>query len=110
MALLENREGMFVTPGPAAGQAAFAGELDDAGSGDLVQLVSDPDGSASYPIVTLTWALVNRHYLDARKAEAVKAFLNWALGEGQPIAESLQYVTLPTGLAAAAQASLATIE
>jgi phosphate transport system substrate-binding protein len=109
MAVLENREGAFVAPALAAGQAAFAGEL-DAHGGDLVQLVSDPRGADSYPVVTLTWALVNRHYPDARKAAAIKSFLGWGLGQGQPVAESLQYVTLPTNLAAAAGAALAAIE
>ena len=58
MAVLENRDGQFVAPAVAAGEAAFAREL-DSGDTDLVQLVSDPEGRTSYPIVTLTWALVH---------------------------------------------------
>lgn len=104
MAALENRDGQFVAPSVAAGEAAFAHELAP-GSTDLVQLVSDPEGSASYPIVTLTWALVHETYPDP-KASALKAFLGWGLGEGQEIAKGLDYVTLPAAMAAPAQAAL----
>ena len=105
MAVLENRDGQFVAPGVAAGEAAFAREL-AAGTTDLVQLVGDPEGAASYPIVTLTWALVHEAYPDARKAEALKAFLGWGLDQGQSVAKGLDYVTLPASLAAASRSAL----
>jgi phosphate transport system substrate-binding protein len=109
MAVLENREGAFVAPALKAGQAAFASGMADA-SPDLVQLITDPAGADSFPIVTLTWALVNQNYIDERKALAVKAFLGWGLGDGQAIGEQLGYVTLSADLASAAQAKLATVE
>lgn len=105
MAVLENREGHFVAPSVAAGEAAFARELQP-GDPDLVQLVADPAGAASYPIVTLTWALAHETYHDARKAEALKAFLGWGLSDGQAVAKGLDYVTLPTAMADAARVAL----
>ena len=71
-----------------------------------MQLVSDPEGRTSYPIVTLTWALVHESYPDPRKAEALRAFLGWVLGEGQGTAKGLDYVTLPTPMAEAARGAL----
>jgi phosphate transport system substrate-binding protein len=109
MAVLENAAGNFVAPELAAGRAAFAGEF-DASSGDLVQLVSDPGGKDAYPLVTLTWSLVNQRYPDTRKAAAVKSFIGWGLEAGQAVAEQLEYVTLSPELAAASRAALATIQ
>ena len=70
MAALENKDGQFVRPDLAAGQAALASEP-GLGAGGLVPLIADPAGAASYPVVTLSWALVNRNYADRRKAAAV---------------------------------------
>ena len=104
MAELQNRDGMFVAPAVAAGQAAFTGTaLSDQ---DLVQFVSDPSGAASYPVVTLTWALLKDSTRDPRKTDALKAFLGWGLDAGQSVAGDLQYVTLPPALASAARAAL----
>lgn len=105
MAVLENRDGQFVAPSVVAGEAAFARELQQ-GDPDLVQLVADPAGAASYPIVTLTWALVHETYPDPRKAQALQAFIGWGLGEGQGVAKGLDYVTLPAAMADAARVAL----
>lgn len=104
MAVLENRDGRFVAPGVAAGEAALAREL--APGADFMQLVGDPEGAASYPIVTLTWALVHQSRSDPRKAEALRSFLGWGLGEGQETARGLDYVALPAAMADAARAAL----
>ena len=47
-----------------------------------------PAGAESYPVVTLTWAMVNQHYADPQKAAAVRAFLGWGLGDGQAVARA----------------------
>ncbi len=109
MAALENREGAFVAPSLAAAKAAFASGL-DAGGTDLVRLIGDPGGAGSYPIVTLTWALVDRAYTDPRKAAGVRSFLGWGLSEGQAMGEPLGYVPLAEPLAAAARAELAGVK
>jgi phosphate transport system substrate-binding protein len=109
MAVLENRAGAFVGPGLAAGQAALASEAGQSGD-DLVQLISDPVSSASYPVVTLSWALVNQRYADPRKAAALKSFLGWGLSEGQASLEPLGYIRLSDTLASAAQAALDTVQ
>ena len=75
-----------------------------------MRLISDPAGAASYPVVTLSWALVNQHYADPRKAAAVKSFLGWGLGEGQASIEPLGYIRLSATLASAARAALDTVQ
>jgi phosphate transport system substrate-binding protein len=59
----------------------------------------DPAGDQSYPIVTYTWILAHKHYDDAEKGKAVKAFLEWCLTNGQKECETLGFVRLPTPLA-----------
>ncbi|MFZ1429113.1 MAG: phosphate ABC transporter substrate-binding protein PstS [Geminicoccaceae bacterium] len=105
MASLENKGGQFVRPDVAAGQAAVASGP-GLGADELVPLITDPAGAASYPVVTLSWALVNQSYADRRKAAAVRAFIGWGLDAGQDSLEPLGYVRLPPALTAAARAAL----
>lgn len=105
MAALENKDGQFVHPDLAAGQAAVASEPGLA-AGGLVPLIADPAGAASYPVVTVSWALVNQTYTDRRKAAAIKAFIGWGLSAGQNSLEPLGYVRLPSTLITASQATL----
>ena len=109
MAVLQNRDGQFVAPALASGQAALAGEPDGVDEG-MVRLVSDPGGPEAYPLVTLTWAMVNQRYADPKKAAAVRAFLGWGLGDGQAALEPLGYVRLADDLTTASRASLATVQ
>ena len=96
MAILQNKAGEFVAPGPGAGQAALAAA--DEIPADLRVYVPDPEGSASYPIVTYTWILLNANYADPAKAQALKEALGWGLGQGQAIAEELGYIPLPESM------------
>lgn len=109
MAMLQNRDGEFVGPDLAAAQAAFASEADE-GATELVRLISDPSGPAAYPVVTLTWAMVNQKYSDQRKAAAVRSFLGWGLTEGQNSLEPLGYVRLSSEMTAASKAALASVQ
>jgi len=72
---------------------AFIGkiELDD----KLRGANGNPDGENSYPIVSLTWILVEPGY----KPEAIKPLLRYMLGDSaQKKADSLGYVPLPDQL------------
>ena len=59
-----------------------------------VQLLPDPDGKESYPIVTFSWLLLYKQYDDHLKAAALKQYVKWCLTEGQAFNESLGYVRL----------------
>lgn len=105
MAALENRNGEFVEPSVAAGVVALGGAESAVGT-DPSLVGADPSGPGSYPIVTLTWALLGETHEDERKARLLRTFLGWGLSEGRSIAESLQYVTLPETLVAGAHRTL----
>jgi phosphate transport system substrate-binding protein len=91
-ATLQNRAGSYVRPGPESSMAA----LTDAELPDNMRLyVPDPERSNGYPIVTLTWVLLYRHYEDARKASEVNELFRWCLTTGQESAATLGYTPLP---------------
>jgi phosphate transport system substrate-binding protein len=89
---LENKAGKYMAPTPAAAAAALAHvELPP----DLRAWVTDPAGDDVYPIATYTWILAKKKYADKTKADAVKALIKWCLTEGQALAPSLHYLSLP---------------
>jgi phosphate transport system substrate-binding protein len=106
MAALENKAGKFVEATIASGQAALAGAtLPD----DLIAWVPDPEGDASYPIVTYTWILCYKKYDDANKLAALKDVLTYCLADGQKDSEALGYLPLPEKVAAKVKAALGNI-
>jgi len=107
MATIENKAGKFVKPTPEAAQAALAAvEL----PADLVAWVSDPDGDASYPVVTFTWMLFYKKYDDANKLKAVKDVVEYCLTEGQRSSALLGYIPLPASVVARDKAALENIQ
>src|SRR5262249_20183595 len=69
MAVLENRQGNYVAPGPASGAAALAGaKVPD----NLRVFIPDPEGKDAYPIITYTWMLARTAYADAQTAQTLK--------------------------------------
>ena len=92
MAALQNKAGKFVEPTIAAGQAALAtAKLPE----DLIAWVPDPEGDASYPIVTYTWIICYKKYDDAKKVAALKEVLAYCLTDGQKESEAMGYIPLP---------------
>jgi phosphate transport system substrate-binding protein len=92
MALLENKAGKYVKPSLESGQAALA---DVKLPQDLRAWLPDPDGEASYPIVTYTWMLFYKKYDDPKKAEAIRDVVRYCLTEGQKVSGKLGYIPLP---------------
>lgn len=109
MAVLENRAGSFVAPTAAAGAAALADTADEMPA-DGRQLIPDPKGPDSYPIVTYSWLLLYRSYPDADLLQALRAFVAWGLEEGQAAAPDLGYIPLPEVVATKSKALLATVQ
>jgi phosphate transport system substrate-binding protein len=96
-ALLENKSGAYVEANTASSQAALAGTpLPD----NLRVFVADPEGGASYPIVTYTWLLLYKSYDKPANSAALKEVIRYCLGEGQAVSESLGYVPLPSNVVA----------
>jgi phosphate transport system substrate-binding protein len=105
-ALLQNRAGNYLGPGPESSMAA----LRDAELPDNMRLyVPDPERTGAYPIVTLTWVLLYRHYEDPRKAEELDDLFRWCLTNGQAYAANLGYTPLPPHIQQRAMTALDSI-
>jgi phosphate transport system substrate-binding protein len=94
-ATLKNQSGNFVKPSLESTSAAAVGI---AYPDDLRFSLVNGEGPDAYPIVGATWILVYDKMKDPAMAEALKAFLTWALIEGGAIAEELNYAPLPDEL------------
>jgi phosphate transport system substrate-binding protein len=91
-ALLQNHAGNFVAPGGEGGTLALASA--EFTAEDMRGWVTDPTDPQAYPISTFTWMLFYRKQ-EAARAEALRNFVTWALGEGQKMADQLGYIPLP---------------
>ncbi|MGY6529391.1 MAG: phosphate ABC transporter substrate-binding protein PstS [Cyanobacterium sp.] len=97
MASLENASGEFVFPNNETTSATLANvELPD----NLRAFITDPEGANSYPIVTYSWIMVYEQYDDPQLAIAIEAMIQYALTEGQNVAEELGYIALPPNVVA----------
>lgn len=94
MAILENSAGRFVAPSEAAALSAMA-ESGDGPGADPAGFLADPSGADAYPIVTLTWVLLNDRAATTTKDRVLKEFLAWGLTNGQAMAPGLGYIPLP---------------
>ena len=61
---------------------------------DLRVWITDPKGAEAYPVATFTWMLFYKKQ-DAARAEALRGFVEWALKDGQAMAEQLGYIACP---------------
>jgi phosphate transport system substrate-binding protein len=105
MAHLQNRAGRYVEPGERGGQAALASNVRQMPD-DLRLFLPDPEGEASYPIVTFSWLLLYERYPDADKAAALKKFVAWGLTTGQSYSRELGYIALPPEVASLSLAAV----
>lgn len=100
VAMLENKEGKFVSPGPESGAAALAtaefpaGNLPGSEVPDLRAWIYDPAGEMAYPIATFTW-LIFPTDMDDAKADVSRRLIEYCITEGQKIADEMGYIPLP---------------
>jgi phosphate transport system substrate-binding protein len=104
-ALLENKDGKFVAPGPESGAAALAsaefpkGNLPGSDVPDLRVWIYDPAGTKSYPIATFTWMLFPEK-MGAERAKVAHELIEYCLTEGQKSADAMGYIPLPGNVVA----------
>lgn len=108
VAQLKNKAGQFVSPTTKSVTAAAAGAL-KAMPADFRVSITDAEGKESYPISGFTYLLVWRQMQGVKGQELVK-FLNWALKDGQKLAEPLSYARLPETLVKKVQAKVKEIQ
>lgn len=106
MAAIENKSGKMIAPTPESAALAFQGE---AVPEDFALVIPDTANPEAYPIVGLTWLLLYPSYEDANKIQALKAVVDWSLGDGQSFAEELGYIPLEEGLIARVKEKVAAL-
>ena len=108
-AQLKNADGNFV-PGSTDGVTAAADAVAADFPADFRQApIINGAGPTTYPIASYTYLLVYKEQTDATKGQALVAFMNWALTDGQADEVALGYAPLPAAVQAKALAELHTI-
>ena len=96
-ALVQNRAGRFVNPNSESFQAAAEG-FDWTKTSDFYLVMTDAAGENSYPITATTFILMYKKPKDLARSQRALDYFKWALEQGQPEAEQLDYVPLPSSL------------
>jgi phosphate transport system substrate-binding protein len=91
---VKNAAGAFVKADLKSVAAAAASSVTTMPDDFRVSITNAP-GHDAYPISTFTWLLIPSHISDARKRDALKRFVKWALTNGQASASTLEYAELP---------------
>ena len=91
---LQNKAGQFVSPTPAAFQAAAAAG-DWAGAQNFAVSLINLNGATTWPIVSATFLLLPKDPKDATRSANVLKWVDWAYNNGGPIATQLEYIPLP---------------
>lgn len=106
-ASVKNKDGQYVEPTLEAASAAVAGANPPE---DLRFSTINAAGADAYPITATTFLLVWEDACKAGQKEAtaslVKDWLNYGLGDGQKVAEQLEYAPLPSDVLSKAQAKV----
>lgn len=101
-ASIKNKAGQFVAPSIKGTTAAVnQAQVNQ----DLTYNPLNAAGKSTYPIASPTWLLVYQN-MDASKASAMKAFLNYIYGTGQKVATQVDYAPLPKSLLDKAKAQV----
>ena len=95
--LVRNKAGKFVKPDAESFQAAAEG-FDWKAAKDFYLVMTDADGERSYPITATTFILMYKTPKDSEHSKVAVDFFKWALEQGRPQAEELDYVPLPDSL------------
>ena len=90
---MTNHDGRVVSPDAASFQAAAANADWSKAPGYYLILTNQP-GKDSWPITGASFILVHAQSADTNVPQLLK-FLDWAYADGKPLAEGLDYVTLP---------------
>jgi phosphate transport system substrate-binding protein len=95
--LVQNSAGNFVNPCAETFQAA-ASSADWKNTRDFFLVMTDAPGDNAYPITATTFVLMYKQPKSPEGTAIAMDFLRWSLESGQALAESLDYVPLPSAL------------
>jgi len=105
-ALIQNAAGKYVTPG-VDGIKAAADAVTTAQKDGSIPLVNPPASAATaYPLSTYTYAIVPT---SSPKASTIKAFLTYAITDGQQFGPDLGFPPLPSAVVSSDKTEIASI-
>jgi phosphate transport system substrate-binding protein len=81
-AFLKNGAGKFVQPTASTISAGAAGFIPKTPANETISMINGP-AAGGYPIINYEYVIVNTKQADGAKAEAIRAFLHWAVHAGQ---------------------------
>jgi phosphate transport system substrate-binding protein len=96
-AMMQNKDGKFVTP-DAKNFAAAAANAKWASAPGFYLLLLDQPGADAWPITGATFILVHTKQTDAAKGREVLSFFDWCYKNGDAAAGQLDYVPLPASV------------
>ena len=96
VAKIKNKAGQFIAPSSKSVTAAANASLKSIPK-DFRVSIADADGKDSYPISSFTYLLIYSK-MEAKKGKALAKFVDWAMADGQKMAESMSYAPLPKSL------------
>jgi hypothetical protein len=95
--LVQNKACKFIKPDAASFQAAAA-SAKWADATDFYLIMTDAPGDDSYPVAATVFVLMYKQPKDAARTNTTMDFFKWALENGQPQANSLDYVPFPSNV------------
>ncbi len=95
--MVQNSAGNFVSPSADTFQAA-ASSADWKATKDFFLIMTDAPGADAYPITATTFVLMYKQPKSPENTTVTMDFMRWSLESGQPQAEQLHYVPLPSTL------------
>jgi phosphate transport system substrate-binding protein len=99
VALIRNEAGNWEAPDTAGTTAAIGAFADDLAKDVRTPIVNPPASAKdAYPICGLTFLLVDKDGTDGTKRQAVQAFIQYIITQGQENADALYYAKLPSSL------------
>ena len=93
--LMRNKDGNFVQPDDSAFKAAAAGAE---WQKSFYQVLTDQPGKDSWPITGATFILMHKQQDKPASAANSLKFFDWAYGNGDKMADDLDYVPLPAAV------------
>jgi phosphate transport system substrate-binding protein len=97
MAFVQNKAGKYVEPSAASVTAAMTGVSAQLAKDVRTPIVNSPAPEA-WPISGLTFLIVYQDAKDPARGQALARFLDWAIHDGQPYADALDYARLPDAI------------
>ena len=103
-ALVRNKDGQYPKPDNGTFQAAAA-NADWKNAPGFYQILTDEPGKDAWPISGASFILMHTVQGKPENAVQVLKFFDWAFGNGQKMAEDLDYVPLPANVVGLIEAS-----